>query len=112
MRLGERIYDAKRFVGGAVGDHLRIKLQLSRFGHKHSPRKPSRSKELKVDWEKIIEDPTIAGLFYRQATDNLHELKATGENSSSKTLSVSIVKAETKRKEQDGLQRTQKNFLD
>jgi hypothetical protein len=52
-RLGERIYDAKRFVGGAVSDHLPIKLRL-RFGHKHSLRKPSRSKDLKVDWKKCL----------------------------------------------------------
>jgi hypothetical protein len=40
----------------------------------------------------MLEDPTIAGLFYRQATDNLHALKAAGRNISSKTLSELIVK--------------------
>jgi hypothetical protein len=75
-------------------------------------------KELRVDWEKILEDLAIAGLFYRQATDNLHALKVTGGNISSKALSESIVKAaaltttpdKKKRKEQDGLWRTKKNF--
>jgi hypothetical protein len=63
-RLSERIYDTKRFIKGAESDHLRIKLNL-RFGHKHSPRKPSKKKNLKVDWQQILEDPTTAGLFYR-----------------------------------------------
>jgi hypothetical protein len=63
-RLSERIYDTKRFIGGAESDHLPIKLRL-RFGHKHPPRKPSKIKNLKVDWQKILEDPIIAGLFYR-----------------------------------------------
>ncbi len=91
-RLGERIYDAKRLIGGAQSDHLPIKLRLQ-FGHKHSPKKPSRVKNLKVDWQKILEDQTTAGLFNRQATDNLHALKAANDIITSKALSKSIVKA-------------------
>jgi hypothetical protein len=59
----------------------------------------------------------MAGLFYRQATANLHALKA-GEIISSRKLSESIVKAavltghQTKRRDPAGLQRTKKNFLD
>jgi hypothetical protein len=82
----------KDLFGGPESDHLPIKLRL-RFGHRHSQRKPSRSKELKVDWEKILDDPATAGLFYSQATDNLHALKAAGEIISSQKLSESIVKA-------------------
>jgi hypothetical protein len=91
-RLRERIYDAKRLIGGAQSDHLPIKLRL-RFGHKHSPRKRSRMKNLKVDWQKILEDQTTAGLFNRQATDNLHALKAANDTITSKALSKLIVKA-------------------
>jgi hypothetical protein len=60
-------------------------------------------KQLKVYWGEILEDPTIAGLpvFYRQATDNLHALKATGESISSKALLESIVKLKRKKVKKD-----------
>jgi hypothetical protein len=50
-------------------------------------------KKLRVDWEKILEDPTMASLFHNQATNNLRALKVAGETISFKKLSASIVKA-------------------